>query len=60
MKSYVDSTGQVLVLRLHEISDWQHGVIENTLWTKINKIFPLIATSDNDWKSISFEKERNT
>jgi hypothetical protein len=62
MKSYVDSTGQVarITTFMRDIGTGNMAVIENTLWTKINKIFPLIATSDNDWKSISFEKERNT
>jgi hypothetical protein len=40
-ESYVDSTGQWLVLRLFmRYRYWQHGKIENKLWTKINKIFP--------------------
>jgi hypothetical protein len=44
MKSYVDSTGQVA--RITTLRDIGTGnmAIENTLWTKINKIFPLIAT----------------
>jgi hypothetical protein len=61
MKSYVDSTGQVarITTFMRDIGTGNMAVIENTLWTKINKIFPSLR-SDNDWKSISFEKERNT
>jgi hypothetical protein len=42
MKSYVDSTGQYY--DFYERYRYWQGIIENTLWTKINKIFPLIAT----------------
>jgi hypothetical protein len=41
MKSYVDSTGQVarITTFMRDIGTGM-AVIENTLWTKINKIFP--------------------
>jgi hypothetical protein len=41
MKSYVDSTGQVarITTFMRDIGTGNMAVI-NTLWTKINKIFP--------------------
>jgi hypothetical protein len=42
---------------MRDIGTGNMAVIENTR-TKINKIFPLIAAGDNDWKSIILEKER--
>jgi hypothetical protein len=43
------------ITRLYEIYYWQHGN-ENTLWTKINKYSPLIATVIMTGKALVFER----
>jgi hypothetical protein len=59
MKSYVDSTGQVarITTFMRDIGTGNMATIENTLWTKINKIFPsdrykVVMTG----KALVFEK----
>jgi predicted RND superfamily exporter protein len=59
MKSYVDSTGQVarITTFMRDIGTGNMATIENTLWTKITKIFPsdrykVVMTG----KALVFEK----
>jgi hypothetical protein len=45
---------------MRDIGTGNMAVIENTLGLKSIKYSLWSLRSDNDWKSISFEKERNT